>query len=89
MIHKFFKNVFINYHFDWHLRGIILVLRFNQMVENLTAFLYYERNRPREKVHEVWKKIRVRTLDELLDVQGVVLSPKISTSNFITAPLLL
>lgn len=43
------------------------------MVQHLCAFLDDKGHGPGEKVHEIWKKVGVGGLDELLDVERVVL----------------
>jgi hypothetical protein len=59
------------------------------MVDNFCAFFDDEGNGPAEEVHEVGQEVGMRAVDELLDVQGVALGRGMSTSNLMTAPLLL
>lgn len=56
------------------LTHIDLIVRLDQMVQDLTALLYHERHGPAEQVHEVRKQVGMRSLYELLNVQGVVLN---------------
>lgn len=49
------------------------------MEEHLTHFFNHKRNRPSEEVHEVGKKVGMRTLDELLNVESVVLYQESNT----------
>ena len=49
------------------------------MIEHLRALLDDEGHGPGEEVHEVRKQVRMRALDELLDVERVVLSGRVVT----------
>lgn len=59
------------------------------MVENFVALFGNKWDAPCEEVHEVGEQVGVGTLDKLLDVEGVILHERRSTSNLMTAPLLL
>ena len=64
-------------------------IRFYKVVKHLRYLLSDKGNRPLENIHEVRKEVRMLVLEELLDVQGVVLSKDGVTLNLMTAPLLL
>lgn len=64
-------------------------IRFYKVVKHLRDLLSDEGNRPLEDIHEVRKEIWVLVFEELLNVQGVVLSKIGVTLNLMTAPLLL
>lgn len=59
------------------------------MVKNFRALLDYKGNGPGEKVHKVRQQIGVGIFHKLLDIEGIVLDRKRSTSNLMTAALLL
>ena len=54
--------------------GFNLLIRLDEVIEHLRALLDDEGHGPGEEVHEVRKQVGMRTLDELLDVERVVLS---------------
>lgn len=76
--------------FQWHFRvACIFIIGFDEVVEDLSAFLNDKGDGPGEKVHEVGQKVGMWAFHKLLDVKRVVLYEPRSTSNFMTAPLLL
>lgn len=75
--------------FDGQLCARVLFVGFDEVVEHLCALFDDEGDGPCEEVHEVGEEVGVGTLYELLDVEGVVLRVGRSTSNLMTAPLLL
>lgn len=88
-LHQLLQHLLLHYVFEGQLGRVTLVVRFDQVVEDLVALLGHEGNTPREQVHKVGQQVGVRTLHELLDVQRVVLRERTVTSNLMTAPLLL
>lgn len=61
----------------------------DQVLEHLRHLLSHERDGPLEQVHEVGQEVGVGAFQELLDIQGVILSQQWSTMSLMTAPLLL
>lgn len=68
---------------------IVFLVWLDEVVQHLRALFNDKWYRPCEQVHEIGKQVGMRTLHELLDVEGVVLRGKSGTSNLITAALLL
>ena len=84
------EGLLAHQYFDGELAlAIVLLVGLDEVVEPFGALFDDEGHRPREEVHEVGEQVGVRTLHELLDVEGVVLRGKSDTSNLITAALLL
>jgi len=87
---KLLQGLLVHQYFDGQLfLAVVIFVGLDEVEQHLRALFDDEGDGPGKEVHEVGEQVGVWTLHELLDVESVVLSGDGSTSNLITAALLL
>ena len=87
---KLLQGLLVHEYFDGQLLlAVVLFVGPDEVEQHLRALFDDEGDGPSEEIHEVGQQVGVWTVHELLDVESVVLGGDGSTSNLITAALLL